>query len=88
MSATKPNTRFTRRIFSPSSQSPSLALAARALNTVSPLATLDRGFAIVTRAADGALVTDASSVNVGDEIDARVARGKVRARVTGTEKKD
>lgn len=59
-----------------------LALAVRALNTVSPLATLDRGFAIVTRAADGTLVTDASSVNVGDEIDARVARGKVRARVT------
>jgi exodeoxyribonuclease VII large subunit len=65
-----------------------VALAARALNTVSPLATLARGFAIVTRAADGALVMDASSVNVGDEIDARVARGKVRARVTGTEKKD
>jgi exodeoxyribonuclease VII large subunit len=64
------------------------ALAARALHTVSPLATLDRGFAIVTRAADGTLVTDASSVNVGDEIDARVARGKLRARVTGTEKKD
>ncbi len=60
-----------------------LALAARTLDTVSPLATLDRGFAIVTRATDGALVTDASSVNVGDEIDARVARGKVRARVTG-----
>jgi exodeoxyribonuclease VII large subunit len=65
-----------------------LALAARTLNTVSPLATLDRGFAIVTRAADGALITDAGSVNAGDEIDARVARGKIRARVTGTEKKD
>jgi exodeoxyribonuclease VII large subunit len=67
-----------------------LALAARTLNTVSPLATLDRGFAIVTRAADGALVTDVASVSVGDEIDARVARGKVRAIVTSkdTAKKD
>jgi exodeoxyribonuclease VII large subunit len=65
-----------------------LALAARTLNTVSPLATLDRGFAIVTRSADGALITDASSLNVGDEIDARVARGRLRARVMGTEKKD
>ncbi len=65
-----------------------LALAARTLNTVSPLATLDRGFAIVTRAADGALITDAGSVSAGDEIDARVARGRIRARVTGTEKKD
>jgi exodeoxyribonuclease VII large subunit len=62
-----------------------LALAARTLNTVSPLATLDRGFAIVTRSADGALVTDAASLQIGDEIDARVARGKLRAKVTGKE---
>jgi exodeoxyribonuclease VII large subunit len=59
-----------------------LALAVRTLNTVSPLATLERGFAIVTRAADGALVTDVMSVDVGDDIDARVARGTVRARIT------
>ncbi len=59
-----------------------LSLAARALNTVSPLATLDRGFAIVTRGADGALVTDVASLQVGDEIQARVARGSVRATVT------
>jgi exodeoxyribonuclease VII large subunit len=64
-----------------------LALAVRTLNTVSPLATLDRGFAIVTRSADGALVTDAASLQVGDEIDARVARGKVRATVTGKDEK-
>jgi len=59
-----------------------LTLAVRSLHTMSPLATLDRGFAIVTRAADGALVTDVASVEVGEEIDARVARGTVRARVT------
>ena len=62
-----------------------LALAARMLNTVSPLATLDRGFAIVTRDADGTLVTDAASLQVGDEIRARVAKGAVRATVTGTD---
>ena len=62
-----------------------LNLAARTLNTVSPLATLDRGFAIVTRASDGALITDTKSLNVGDEIDARVARGRVRAQVTRKE---
>jgi exodeoxyribonuclease VII large subunit len=62
-----------------------LALAARTLNTVSPLATLDRGFAIVTRGSDGALVTDVASLQVGDEIRAKVARGKVRAKVTGKE---
>jgi exodeoxyribonuclease VII large subunit len=60
-----------------------LTLAARTLNTVSPLATLERGFAIVTRGADGALVTDVGSLQVGDEIQARVARGSVRATVTG-----
>ena len=60
-----------------------LTLAARMLNTVSPLATLERGFAIVTRGTDGALVTDAGSLQVGDEIQARVARGSVRATVTG-----
>jgi exodeoxyribonuclease VII large subunit len=58
-----------------------LAMAARTLNTVSPLATLDRGFAIVTRASDGTLITDAASVSVGDDIEARLARGKLRAKV-------
>jgi len=59
-----------------------LALAQRALNAVSPLATLARGFAIVTRA-DGALVTDAAGIAPGEEIDARLARGILTARVTG-----
>jgi exodeoxyribonuclease VII large subunit len=62
-----------------------LSLAQRTLDMVSPLATLVRGFAIVTRAADGALVTDVASVNVGDEIDAALAQGKLRARITGKE---
>ncbi|HXY96598.1 MAG TPA: exodeoxyribonuclease VII large subunit [Steroidobacteraceae bacterium] len=59
-----------------------LALAQRALNAVSPLATLARGFAIVTRA-DGALVTDAAAVAPGEDIEARLARGTLLARVTG-----
>ncbi|HEY8051245.1 MAG TPA: exodeoxyribonuclease VII large subunit [Steroidobacteraceae bacterium] len=59
-----------------------LALAQRGLHAVSPLATLARGFAIVTRA-DGTLVTDAAALGVDDEIQARLARGSVAARVTG-----
>ena len=59
-----------------------LALAQRSLDTVSPLATLTRGFAIVTRA-DGTLVTDATALRVDDEIEARLAKGSVAARVTG-----
>ena len=59
-----------------------LNLAIKTLNTTSPLATLARGFAMVTRA-DGTIVTDASAVNVGDEIQASLAHGQVTARVTG-----
>lgn len=59
-----------------------LDLAGRALGAVSPLATLTRGFAIVT-GPTGALLTDAAAVRVGDEIEARLARGTLSARVTG-----
>ena len=58
-----------------------LGLAQRTLNAVSPLATLARGFAIVTRAADGAVITDASRVQIDEEIEARLAQGRLRARV-------
>ena len=57
-----------------------LALAQRALNSVSPLATLARGYAIVTRA-NGALLTDADAARPDEEIEARLARGVLRARV-------
>ena len=62
-----------------------LSLAVRTLNTVSPLATLGRGFALVKRVSDGALVTNADSVAVGDEIEARLANGTLKARVTAKE---
>jgi len=58
-----------------------VSLAARTLDAVSPLATLARGFAIVTRAADGRLITDAADLEPGDEINARLARGALRATV-------
>jgi len=69
----------TRRVAGASQR---LALAQRALNAVSPLATLARGFAIVTRA-DGTLVTEAAKVAPGEAIEARVAHGMLTARVTG-----
>jgi exodeoxyribonuclease VII large subunit len=58
-------------------------LAKKSLDMANPDATLARGFAIVTRA-DGSLVTDASCVPAGEEIEARLARGRLRARVTGS----
>lgn len=67
-----------------------LGTLARTLDAVSPLATLDRGFALVTRVDDGTLLRDASSVRAGDLVDARLAKGTLRARVIDNlgEKKD
>jgi exodeoxyribonuclease VII large subunit len=59
-----------------------LESAARALQAVSPLATLGRGFAVITRSADGALVTAAEQLTVGESFDAQLARGGLRAQVT------
>ncbi|MGB8327177.1 MAG: exodeoxyribonuclease VII large subunit, partial [Steroidobacteraceae bacterium] len=58
-----------------------LSLASRGLDTMSPLATLIRGFAIVTLASDRALVTDAAALAPGAEVDTRLARGSFRAKV-------
>jgi exodeoxyribonuclease VII large subunit len=58
-----------------------LALAARTLDAVSPLATLSRGFAVVTRVDDGTLLRDASQAPAGTEIEARLSKGRVRATV-------
>jgi exodeoxyribonuclease VII large subunit len=52
----------------------------RTLHAVSPLATLDRGYAIVHDAA-GHVLQDASGVASGAKIEARLARGKLAATV-------
>jgi exodeoxyribonuclease VII large subunit len=56
--------------------------AARALHAVSPLATLERGYAIATRATDGAILRAAHQVAPGEDIGLRLARGALEARVT------
>lgn len=61
-----------------------LSLAARALNSVSPLATLERGYAIVSDAATGQILTDSKQSKIGSQITARLARGEIKATVTGT----
>src|ERR1700678_2871283 len=52
----------------------------RTLNAVSPLATLDRGYAIVSRVSGG-IVRSAADVGPGTLIEARLAVGKIRAKV-------
>jgi exodeoxyribonuclease VII large subunit len=56
------------------------ALAGRTLHAVSPLATLERGYAIVLRE-DGELLRDTADAPVGTRIEARLGRGRVRATV-------
>jgi exodeoxyribonuclease VII large subunit len=52
----------------------------RTLNAVSPLATLERGYAIVS-VEGGEILRDAADARPGSIIEARLARGSVRARV-------
>ena len=59
-----------------------LRVTARALDAVSPLATLDRGYAVVTDADTGSVLTDAGKVSAGDRIAARLASGNLEATVT------
>jgi exodeoxyribonuclease VII large subunit len=54
-----------------------LTHAAHALNALSPLATLDRGYAVVRHAATGVIVRDARAVAPGESIEARLARGSL-----------
>src|SRR5205807_6830951 len=53
-----------------------------ALETLSPLAILERGYALVLDSS-GKLVKDAAGVEIGQEVSARLARGEIRAKVTG-----
>ena len=58
-----------------------VALLGRALHSVSPLATLERGYAIVLDS-DGRAMTDAATAETGDEIRARLSKGELLANVT------
>ena len=51
------------------------------LETLSPLAILERGYALVFDSS-GKLLKDAARVQAGDEISARLARGEIHATVT------
>lgn len=58
-----------------------IALLGRALHSVSPLATLERGYAIVLDAS-GKAMTDTAGAKEGDEIRARLSKGELWANVT------
>jgi exodeoxyribonuclease VII large subunit len=61
-----------------------LGLAAASLDALSPLAVLQRGYAIAQKE-DGSLLQDAKQIAVGQSISVRLARGKLGARVESVE---
>lgn len=61
-----------------------LAAMARALQAISPLATLERGYAIVF-SADGRVLRRAADARPGDRLQARLADGSLRLRVVADE---
>ncbi|MBO9767421.1 MULTISPECIES: exodeoxyribonuclease VII large subunit [Xanthomonas] len=58
---------------------------ARSLEAVSPLATVARGYAIVTRPADGSVVRSAAEVVTGERLRAQLADGSIQVRVESGE---
>jgi exodeoxyribonuclease VII large subunit len=57
------------------------------LEALSPVAILNRGYALVFDG-QGQLVKDAAELKAGEEVSARLARGRMRARVTATERSE
>jgi exodeoxyribonuclease VII large subunit len=58
-----------------------LSVAAGELHAVSPLATLERGYAVVQHAGTGAVLRNVNDIAEGDRIQARLAQGTLHARV-------
>ncbi|MEH6822543.1 MAG: exodeoxyribonuclease VII large subunit [Motiliproteus sp.] len=61
-----------------------LAEQAHALHAISPLATLERGYAIVT-GNDQQLLQSSAQVKLGDTLHTRLAQGSIRSKVTAIE---
>jgi len=59
-----------------------LAVVSRALDAISPLATLQRGYSITLAAATGRIIHRADETAVGDILETRLAAGRVLSRVS------
>jgi exodeoxyribonuclease VII large subunit len=53
------------------------------LDALSPLKVLDRGYAVVINQRDSHAVLDAAAVKFGDELEIRLAKGRLTARTIG-----
>ena len=63
-----------------------LANNSRALDAVSPLATLSRGYAVVRK--QGSVISDAAQLQEGDQIDAMLGKGTITANVISRDIKE
>lgn len=63
-----------------------LAGAGHALQAISPLATLGRGYALIQRTIDGQVVKQSGDVAPGDTLEARLGRGRLWCTVEKTSK--
>ena len=63
-----------------------LELACRSLDTISPLATLQRGYAIVSQLPERRILRQTATVKPGDRIEARLAEGTLVCTVDAAEK--
>ena len=55
------------------------------LHALSPLATLDRGYAIVRQLPGGEILRRADAVHIGDVVEVLLSRGRLYCRITATE---
>jgi exodeoxyribonuclease VII large subunit len=62
-----------------------LATLGARLDALSPLRTLERGYAVAVAEKDGRVVTDARDVAAGDRLQLLLARGRARVVVEGTD---
>ena len=58
-----------------------LRLVSRSLNNVSPLGTLDRGYAIVSEVNTNKIITNPKSLKINSKLEIRLAKGKITAAV-------
>ncbi len=58
------------------------------LHALSPLATLERGYAIVRRQSDGDILHRADAVRIGDTVEALLSQGRLRCKVAAIDAAD
>ncbi|MEQ8289001.1 MAG: exodeoxyribonuclease VII large subunit [Gammaproteobacteria bacterium] len=64
-----------------------LAMLEQKLETIGPLSTLERGYAIVTDKQSGALIKQGSQIKAGDQIAIRLAKEEIESTVNAIHKK-